>query len=351
MRYLPNYIRGVICPGALAAVFITGCGPSRAADPAPSAPTVSSVAEVRRELETLAKHADVAKSDEIKRKLTELAAKLRSLEPPEPSPKPPAQAPKPVEPIQRTSAEEPIQPNHPFGPAIERAKKSLKRIESIKDYSALMTKRERVGGKLLDYQYYLAKIRHEPFSVYLRFLAPPDLKGREVIYVAGRNDNKLLAHEPAGKKGVLGVVGNLIGTASLAPNSALAMMANRYPITEIGMLNLTRKLVEVGENDMRHHEADAKYYGNAKVNDRACEAWVFTHPVRRDYFRFHRAEVFIDKELNLPIRYASYDWPAKEGDSPVLLEEYTYSKIKLDNGFTDLDFDPKNPQYEFPGKK
>ena len=343
MRYIPNSIRGAIRRGALATVFLAGCGPSRAADPVPSAPATSSIAQVRRELETLATHADLAKSDEIKRKLAELAAKLKSLEPPEPSPKP-------AEPIQRTSAEEPIQPNHPFGPAIERAKKSLKRIESIKDYSALMTKRERVGGKLLDYQYYVAKIRHEPFSVYLRFLGPPDLKGREVIYVAGRNDNRLLAHEPAGKKGVLGVVGNLIGTASIAPTSALAMMANRYPITEIGILNLTRRLIEVGEHDMRHGEADAKYYGNAKVNDRACEAWVFTHPVRRDYFRFHRAEVFIDKELNLPIRYASYDWPAKEGDGPVLLEEYTYSKIKLDNGFTDADFDVKNPQYEFPGK-
>jgi hypothetical protein len=292
-------------------------------------------------LESLAGHADLAKNDQIKRKLAELAAKLKSLEPAAPADKPDA-------PIQRATAEEPIQPNHPFAPAIERAKNSLKRIESIKDYSALITKRERVGGKLLDYQYLSAKIRHEPFSVYLRFLGPPDLRGREVIYVAGRNDGKLLAHEPTGKKGVLGVVGNLIGTASVAPTSALAMMSNRYPITKIGLLNLTRELIEVGERDMRHQEADAKYYGNAKVNDRPCEAWVFTHPTRRDYFRFHRAEVFIDKELNLPIRYASYDWPAKEGDSPVLLEEYTYSKIKLDNGFTDLDFDAKNPQYEFP---
>jgi len=334
---------GLSLLGAAFLSALTACGTrSGAADPVESTPgTAGQIADVRRELEGLANHPGVAGRDEVKRKLAELAAKLRTLEPREVSPRAP-------EPIRRTSAEEPILPGHPFAPTIERAKKSLARMQSIKDYSALLTKRERVGGRLLDYQFLYARIRHEPFSVYLRFLGPSDLRGREVIYVAGRNNGNLLAHEPAGKKGVLGIVGNLIGTTPLAPTSALAMLGNRYPITEIGMLNLTRRLVEVGEQDMRHQEADAKYYGNAKVNDRACEAWVFTHPARREYFRFHRAEVFIDKELDLPIRYASYDWPAKAGDSPVLLEEYTYSKIKLNNGFTDLDFDIKNAQYDFP---
>jgi hypothetical protein len=60
------------------------------------------------------------------------------------------------------------------------------------------------------------------------------------------------------------------------------------------------------------------------------------------------AEVFIDRELDLPIRYASYDWPAKAGEKPVPLEEYTYSKIKLNVGLTDQDFDPANPKYTFP---
>jgi hypothetical protein len=323
---------------------------SGAADPSgnsTAAPVGAKLAEIRREVEGLVNHPDVTGHAEVKRKLSELAAELRNLEPKEASPKSERPAP---EPIRRASAEEPIRPGHPFAPAIERAKKSFAQLQSIKDYSALMTKRERVAGKLLDYQYMYAKIRHEPLSVYLRFLGPPDLRGREVIYVAGRNNGNILAHEPADKKGVMGIVGNLVGTHGVSPTGTLAMMMNRYPITEIGMLNLTKRLVEVGEQDMRHQEADAKYYGHARVNDRECDAWVFTHPVRRDYFRFHRAEVFIDKELNLPIRYAGYDWPAKEGDSPVLLEEYTYSKIKLDNGFTDLDFDVKNPQYEFPNK-
>jgi hypothetical protein len=241
-----------------------------------------------------------------------------------------------------------IVPNHKFAPAVARAKVALKKIDAIKDYTSVIVKRERVGGKLLDYEYIYAKIRQEPFSVYLRFLGPATLRGREVIYVANQNNGNLVAHEPKRAKTVIGFLANQIGTASLPPTSVLAMQGNRYPITEIGISNLTKRLIEVGEADMHFTGADAKYFPNAKVEDRDCEAFVFLHPEKRDNFRFHRAEVFIDKELQLPIRYASYDWPAKSGDDPVLLETYTYTRLKLNVGLTDADFDTANPKYEFP---
>jgi hypothetical protein len=99
---------------------------------------------------------------------------------------------------------------------------------------------------------------------------------------------------------------------------------------------------------MRYGEAEAKYFPTAKIDDRPCEALVFLHPYPRKHFRFHRAEVFIDKELELPIRYASYEWPAEPGGAPVLLEEYTYTRLKLNVGLKDADFDPSNPEYAFP---
>jgi hypothetical protein len=58
--------------------------------------------------------------------------------------------------------------------------------------------------------------------------------------------------------------------------------------------------------------------------------------------------VFIDKQLDLPIRYASYDWPAKPGETPPLFEVYTYTRLKLNVGLTDVDFDKTNPKYDFP---
>ena len=71
------------------------------------------------------------------------------------------------------------------------------------------------------------------------------------------------------------------------------------------------------------------------------------HPVPRRNFRFHIARIFVDKELGVPIRYASYDWPKNPGDQPGLIEEYTYLNMKLNQGFADADFSPDNPDYNF----
>ncbi len=254
-----------------------------------------------------------------------------------------------VEPARLEAASGAPLPGHKFAPAVKRAKASLEAMKSIKDYTAVMVKQERIDGKLNEMEFMHAKIRHEPFSVYLRFLAPHNVRDREVIYIAGQNDGNLIAHESP-NRGLIGILAQskLVGPTSLAPTSTLAMMGNRYPITEIGVLNLTRRLIEVGEKDMRFAGADAKYYPDAKVEGRACEAYVFVHPTKRKEFTFHRAEVFIDKELNLPIRYASYDWPAAEGETPPLIETYTYTRLKLNVGLTDEDFDVKNPKYKFP---
>ena len=72
------------------------------------------------------------------------------------------------------------------------------------------------------------------------------------------------------------------------------------------------------------------------------------HPVKRPYFEFYRAEIFIDRELNVPIRYAAWTWPPTGTDTPVLEEEYNYRDIRLNVGLTDRDFDPDNPTYNFP---
>ena len=75
---------------------------------------------------------------------------------------------------------------HPLQPALELAQKGLAQLRTtIKDYSCTVVKRERIDGKLKDHEYLFAKVRHEPFSVYLYFLAPDDVKGQEVIWVEG----------------------------------------------------------------------------------------------------------------------------------------------------------------------
>lgn len=229
---------------------------------------------------------------------------------------------------------------HPLMPALRWAYSGLDNVEKIQDYSATLAKRERIGGKLLDYEYIFVKLRQKPFSVYMYFLAPAELKGQEVIYVEGQNDGNMFAH-------TVGIKDTMFGTVSLKPDGPIAMRNQRYPLTELGILNLTRRLVEVAEKDIKYGECDVKFYEGAKINGRVCTCIEVVHPVPRRNFLFHLARIFVDKELNLPIRYESHDWPRAEGEAPGLMEEYTYLNLKLNNGFTDADFDKSNPNYKF----
>ncbi len=231
---------------------------------------------------------------------------------------------------------------HPLLPSVRWAKQGVEGVKQIKDYSCDFVKQERIDGALGEEQYITMKVRHEPFSIYMRFTGPDSVKGQEVIYVRDKNEGNLLAHPTGIKK-------RLVGTVSLKPNSMLAMNGNRYPITDAGILKLVERLIEVGEHDMQFGECTVEYFRGAKVADRESTCIQVLHPTPRRSFLFHMARIYVDDELNLPVHYEAYDWPkANDPDAqPQLLEKYTYYNIKINNGFTDEDFDVNNPAYEF----
>lgn len=229
---------------------------------------------------------------------------------------------------------------HPLMPALRWGYDGMGNIEKIADYSATLAKRERVDGKLNDYEHMFVKIRHKPFSVYMYFLAPGKIKGQEVIFVENENNNNMWAH-------TIGIKDKMFGKVLIKPDGPIAMSGQRYPLTELGILNLTRRLVQVAEQDIKYGECEVKFFKGAKINNRVCTCIQVVHPVARRNFLFNLARIFVDDELNLPIRYEAYEWPKEPGGSPELIEEYTYLNLKLNNGFTDADFDIKNPNYHF----
>lgn len=219
----------------------------------------------------------------------------------------------------------------------------------IRDYTAILVKRERIGGTTGEHEYMQVKVRNrkvsggqliQPFSVYIGFLKPAAVKGREVIYVENRNDGKLVAHEG-------GFKGRFLPTVSLPVDGMLAMRGQRYPLTEIGVENMIIKLIERGEKAMRHEDVTCKFRKGAKLKDRVCTVLEVTQPTQRPDAEFYQAQVFMDDELNMPIRYVAYDWPSASGAPGSVIEEYNYLNLQVNVGLTDDDFDPYNKAYGF----
>ena len=238
---------------------------------------------------------------------------------------------------------------HPLWPALEIAVDSYKNIRrNVRDYSCNLVRRERVRGELQPQEFMSAKVRHQrtrngkvvvPHGVYLKVMAPSKVKGREVLYVDGQNDDMMLVRN-GGKRFAF-------VTTRISPTSETAMATNRYPLTEFGFENLVKRLIEVVKEDMLvSSDTDVQFFPDAKIDGRTCTAIKVSHSVYDERLRFHSATVFVDSELNIPVHYEAYDWPKEQGGEPVLLEQYTYRDIKLNVGFTDYDFDPKNKDYD-----
>ena len=239
---------------------------------------------------------------------------------------------------------------HPLDPALDIAREALSHIQqNIADYTCRIIKQERIRGELQPQEFMDAKIRcrkvqngkvEVPLSVYLKFVAPQNVAGREVIWVEGKNNNKLRAHEG-------GAAGRFLPSVWLDPDGAMAMRGQLHPIYDIGVENLVIKLIERGEKERKFDECDVQFKPGAKINGRLCTVLQVTHPVQRPHFEFHKAEIFIDDDLKVPTRYAAYFWPDKAGQPEPVLEAYTYLNVKMNVGLTDADFDSENPNYNF----
>jgi hypothetical protein len=250
-----------------------------------------------------------------------------------------ARIPSPVAPQASFNLEQ-LPGEHPLMPALRVAQDGVKFIDAhVRDYSAILYKQERIDGELHEQEVAFVKVRHEPFSVHMFFLAPH--KGRECVYIAGPNGEKGDLHaRDCGFRKKLGVF-------KLDPDGRLAMAGQKYPITKLGIRNLTTELISVASSDVNYGECDVRTVqttiGTA-TDQRPVTMIEVVHPTPRRNFRFHKAQIFIDNELRVPIRYASYMWPQNPGEEPPLEEAYTYLNLKLNNGFTDADFDPENPE-------
>lgn len=224
--------------------------------------------------------------------------------------------------------------------------KGVERLRKVPDYTATVYTQERVSGSLLDPQIMNLKIRHEPLSIYMRWLAGD--KGRELLYVDGQNEGDMLV-----KMG--GIKGKLIPPLKLNPAGDVALQEARYPVTKIGLLELAQELLQNRRSDLeRKVHYHCQMLEDQKFNERQCYCFVheFEGPEDNDLYR--KSIVLIDKEWCLPVMIKNFTWPhesievdPKQIDQETLIEHYSYTDIRFEHRLADGDFDRSNTNYSF----
>jgi hypothetical protein len=221
--------------------------------------------------------------------------------------------------------------------------KGLVEFSKHSDYTATFTKTERIGGDLTKEQQIALKLRHEPFSVYMKWRSGET--GQQVIYVTGQNEGKMLV-KPGGIKGRL-VPGGALG---LDPEGSLAKAAARYPVTMIGLKALSEQAIRYQEH---HLEAGTKFEcelrEDAEFDGQPCYRFyvVYDNPETSPLYR--KSEILINKQNSMPVFVKNHTW-AKEAnpetlDEETLIEHYTYTDIHVSQQLADRDFDRANEAY------
>ncbi len=216
------------------------------------------------------------------------------------------------------------------------------RLEAISDmpgYQMTFYKQERVEDELQERETMLVKIRHKPFSIYLRHSAPEAVAGQEAIFVTGQNDGKLIGHG-VGLRAWL-------GTMKLRIDSSLAMDGNLYPITHLGILHMATDSVRNINSALGRGNLAVKVRADEQVSGRDCTCVEIRHTRRTKEMPFWYDERYFDDEYRFPVRYRKFGWPDEEGGPAMLLEDYTHADLKLNVELTDRDFSRDNPDYDF----
>ncbi len=223
----------------------------------------------------------------------------------------------------------------------------LERLEKCSEYRAVFLKQERISGSLTDMQEIQLKVKHAPLSVYMQWANC--MTGREVLYVDGQNENKMLVH-------LEGVQGRLTGTLRLDPEGMLAMRESRHPVTDVGLKNLIETVLT-----FRRKEAETNFgfncycLDNQIAHNRKCILFITEYTSEESSPDYRKSMVYIDRETYMPVTVNNYGWPdgsdssvaAAELDEQTLLESYSYVNPTFDAPLIASDFDPENKTYHF----
>ncbi len=215
------------------------------------------------------------------------------------------------------------------------------RLEHTPAYSATLVKQERIDNSLGDVEVIQLRMLQHPKKIALKWEEGAEA-GQRVVYAQGENGGNMLVRKTTGIEAHLGIL-------SLAPNGYLALKASRYPVTQLGLLELTRTIRQHRAKDLERKSGVTAKLVSQQLDgcDVLCLAIEYENSklAPDDRHEYRKALIYIDSQSKLPVRVHCYGWPEKISganserlDQTTLLESYAYKNIKLNADLSSDDF-------------
>ena len=196
---------------------------------------------------------------------------------------------------------------------------------TIRNYSGTFIKQERIKGELGPVQVIAFKFIQKPFSLFMEWKENP-LGTDRLLYVEGRNDDKMLVHPT----GLL----KWLKCLKLGPNGKQAKKSTLRPCEKFGFRRNMLEALKVYRLAKKNGELTIKSSGAKTIDGREYLILERILPEKKGY-PTARLVVRLDMEYILPVQITCYD---RQGD---LISRYAFCDLKFNTNLTDRDFRPK----------
>lgn len=208
------------------------------------------------------------------------------------------------------------------------------RLQKMSGYSVTFARQERIDGELLDPQTIKLKVRHEPFSLYMKWTEGD--KGRQLIYVHGQNEGQVLI-QPGG------FVGRATGALPFAPDHPKILAESRYPATMAGFLAMTDTIAQHHRDDLKLTQGVlSEIRGDQSFEERPCYLTTLCYENETINPIYRKSMIYIDKELSIPVCVRNYTWikgqKVVEDNEESLIESYSFTGMEAAVQLSDNDF-------------
>jgi outer membrane lipoprotein-sorting protein len=208
---------------------------------------------------------------------------------------------------------------------------AVEQFKKVADYTCRLNKTVRKHDELYEDKNISVKYK-KPRHYYFRWESGSE-RGREVIFVDGRHNGKIVAH-PGGPLKLI--------TFHLDPEGYLAMKENRHSLKNSGM----EKILSLIESNVAL--ADAKnldaisLIGKGDFDGKPVHIVEGRFPKNQGFYAY-RIRLYFSPDIKLPLKATIYDW------SEQLIEDYEFHELDINVGLSEEDFDPDNPNYSYRG--